>query len=79
MKKLIYRKGGYVMDMDNNIIKVINDNLMKNSEFEFIAGLEDVTISDIDCIEEFSAIKNIKSKFNYQIIDNTYIKIRYSL
>ncbi len=66
------------MDISNDIIKVINDNLMKNSEFEFIVKLEDVTISDIDCINELSTIKNIKSKFSYQIIDNTYIKIRYS-
>lgn len=66
------------MDINNDIMKIINDNLMRNSEFEFIVRLEDVTISDIDFINELSAIKNIKSKFSYQIIDNTYIRIHYS-
>ncbi len=63
------------MGMNNEIIKVINDTLLKNSEFEFVAGLEDLTLSDIDCINELSTVK---SKFSYQIIDNTYIKINYS-
>lgn len=63
------------MGMNNEIIKVINDTLLKNSEFEFVAGLEDLTLSDIDSINELSTVK---SKFSYQIIDNTYIKINYS-
>ena len=66
------------MNANNGITKFINDNLMRNSEFEFIAGLEDLNISDIDCIEELFTIKNIKSKLNYQIVDNIYIKIDYS-
>ena len=67
------------MNLNDKIVKVINDKLIKNSEFELIAGLEDLSIADIDCIEELSTINNINSKFNYQIIDNTYIKINYSL
>lgn len=64
--------------MRNEVIKVMEDKLIKSSEFEFIGMLEDVTLSDIDYINELSANKNIKSKFNYQIVDNTYIKINYS-
>ena len=66
------------MNIKNDIIKVIDNNFEKSFNFEFIAGLEDLTLSDIDCIEELSTTKNIKSKFNYQIIDNIYIKIDYS-
>ena len=60
------------MKANNEIIK---DNLRKNSEFEFIARLEELTLSDIDYIEELSIRENIRSKLNYQIVDNTYIKI----
>lgn len=63
------------MGMNNEIIKVINDTLLKKSEFEFVVGLEDLTLSDIDRINELSTVK---SKFSYQIVDNTYIKINYS-
>ncbi|WP_297422069.1 hypothetical protein [Clostridium sp.] len=67
------------MIINNNIIKVINDNLSKNSEFEFIARLGDLTLLDMYYIEKQSTIKNIKSKLTYQIIDNSYIKIQYFL
>ena len=67
------------MNENNVITKFINDNLMKNSEFEFIAGLEELNLSDIDFIEELFNIKNLKSKLNYQIVDNIYIRIAYSL
>ncbi|AGX42466.1 hypothetical protein [Clostridium saccharobutylicum] len=66
------------MNINNKIIKVINDNLATNSEFEFIAELGDLTLADIYYIEKISTINSIKEKFNYQIIDNTYIKINYS-
>ena len=63
------------MNVNNEIIKVIKNNLSKNSEFEFIVGLENLTLSDIDFIEK---IFTIKSKLNYQIVDNIYIKISFS-
>jgi hypothetical protein len=62
------------MDIDNDIAQVINENLNKNSDFEFIAGLENLTLSDIDYIERMFTIE---AKLNYQIIDNIYIRIEY--
>ncbi|MBA8937098.1 hypothetical protein BJV38_003539 [Clostridium beijerinckii] len=70
---------GYFMNINNELKEVINDKLERNSEVEFIAGLKDITLSDIDYIEKLSAVKNLKSKLNYQIVDNTYIKIDCSL
>lgn len=67
------------MNTSNNIVKLIMDKFKKNSEFEFIAGLEDLTIADIDYIEELSITNNDSNKLTYQIVDNTYIKIDYSL
>ncbi len=67
------------MNINSELKRVIDDKLKKNSEVEFIAGLKDITLSDIDYIEKLSAVKNLKSKLNYQIIDNTYIKIDCSL
>lgn len=67
------------MNIKNDIIKVINDNLAKNSEFEFVVGVKDLTLLDIYCIENLSATKNIQSKLSCKIIDNTYIKIAYSV
>lgn len=49
------------MKINKFITKAINNNLQKNSNFEVIAGLEDLTLSDIDCIEEMLINKNIKS------------------
>jgi hypothetical protein len=66
------------MSINNEITKAINDNLQKNSNFEVIAGLEELTLSDIECIEKLSTTKNVQFKLSYQIIDNTYIKIDYS-
>jgi len=63
------------MNINDGIRKVMNDKLTKSSEFEFTGRLEDVTLSDIDYIDKLS---NIKNKFNYQIVDNTYIKINCS-
>jgi len=63
------------MILNNDIITVIKNNLNKNSEFEFIVGLENLTLSDIDFIEKMFTIK---SKLNYQIVDNIYIKISFS-
>jgi hypothetical protein len=67
------------MSINNKIIKVINDNLAKNSEFEFVAELGDLTLADMYYIEKISIINNIKAEFNYQIINNTYIRIHYSV
>lgn len=36
------------MNIDNNITKFINDSLKTNSNFEFIAELKDLILSDID-------------------------------
>ncbi|EHJ01432.1 hypothetical protein CDLVIII_4941 [Clostridium sp. DL-VIII] len=66
------------MNTNNEIIKAINNSLLKNLEFEFIAKLEDLTLSDIDDIEKMSNVNN-KYNLTYQIIDNIYIKIYYSL
>lgn len=63
------------MSVNNEIITEIKDNLNKNNEFEFIVELEKLTLSDIDSIEKVFAIK---SKLNYQIVDNIYIKISFS-
>ena len=62
------------MNVNNEIITIIKNNLNKNSEFEFIVGLENLTLSDIDFIEK---MLTIKSKLNYQIVDNIYIKISF--
>jgi len=67
------------MNANNLIVEAINDNLKKNSNFEFIVGLKDLTLSDIDSIEAIVTINNINSKLDYQIVDNIYIKIDYSL
>lgn len=53
------------MNQNDPIIEVVNKKLIRNSNFEFIAELKDLTLSDIDYIEKFSNIKNIKSKFTY--------------
>jgi hypothetical protein len=60
------------MDINNDIIKAIQENINKDSDFEFIAKLNDVTLCDIDYIE-----KNIhaRSRLTYSIIDNRYIRI----
>ena len=63
------------MNVNNEIITIIKNNLNKNSEFEFIVGLENLTLSDIGFIEKMFTIK---SKLNYQIVDNIYIKISFS-
>lgn len=65
------------MNQNDPIIEVVNKKLIRNSNFEFIDELKDLTLSDIDYIEKFSNIKNIKSKFTYQIVDNIYIKITF--
>lgn len=62
------------MNIPNDITKTIKDNLNNNYDFEFIARLEELTLSDIDYIEK---IINIKSRIKYNIVDNTYIKIEY--
>ncbi|NRT70657.1 hypothetical protein [Clostridium beijerinckii] len=67
------------MNISNELKKVMNDKLKINSEVEFIVGLKDITLSDIDYIEKLSSVKSFKSKLNYQIVDNTYIKIDCSL
>lgn len=67
------------MNIKNDIIKVINDNLAKNSEFEFVVGVKGLTLLDIYCIENLSTTKNIQSKLSCNIIDNNYIKIAYSV
>ncbi|ABR34081.1 MULTISPECIES: hypothetical protein [Clostridium] len=66
------------MKIHNEIMKVINDNLEKCSKFEFVAELRDLTLADMYYIEKISSIDSIKAKFNYKIINNTYIKINYS-
>ena len=35
------------MNLNNEIIKVINDNLMKNSEFEVVSRFKNLTLLDI--------------------------------
>lgn len=67
------------MNLDNEVIKVIKDNLAKKSEFEFVTELGDLTLADMYYIEKISTISSVKAKFNYQIINNTYIKIHYSV
>lgn len=60
------------MDVNNDIIKVIKENINNNSNFEFIAKLNDVTLFDLACIEK---IVHVSSKLTYSIIDNMYIRI----
>ena len=67
------------MNINNDIRKTINDNLKKNCDFEFIIRLEELTLSDIEYIDDIFYFENVKSKLTYQIIDNIYIKIAYSL
>ena len=45
------------MNVNNEIIKVINDNLMKNSNFKVIDGLKDFTLLDI-----FALINTVKTR-----------------
>lgn len=63
------------MNANDDIIKTIRDNLNKNINFQFIFQLNDLTLSDIECIE---ATLSAKSKLNYKIVDKIYIKISYS-
>ena len=45
------------MNINKGIEKVINDNLAGNTNFEFIATLNDLTLSDINHIEDIVPIK----------------------
>jgi len=45
------------MNINNEIIRVINDNLMKNSNFKAIDGLKDFTLLDI-----FALINTVKTR-----------------
>jgi len=65
------------MNTNDVIIKAIDYNLRANSDFEFIAKLEELKLSDIECIEEMFTVKNIKPQLDYQIVDNIYVKISY--
>lgn len=60
------------MDIDNDIIKAIEENINKNSDFELVAKLNDVTLFDIAYIER---IVQVRSKLTYTVIDNRYIRI----
>lgn len=60
------------MDINNDIIKTIEENINNNYDFEFIAKLNDVTLFDIAYIEK---IVHVKSKLTYNVIDNRYIRI----
>lgn len=60
------------MDINHDIIKAIEENINKNSDFEFIAKLNDVTLSDLAYIEK---MVRVRSKLTYTIIDNRYIRI----
>ena len=45
------------MNLNNEIVRVINDNLIKNSNFNVINGLKDFTLLDI-----FALINTIKTR-----------------
>jgi hypothetical protein len=60
------------MDINNDIIKAIEENINKNSDFEFIAKLNDVTLFDLAYIEK---MVKVRSKLTYTIIDKRYIRI----
>ena len=45
------------MNKNNKIMRDINDNLMKNSNFKVIAGLKDLTLLDI-----FALINKVKTR-----------------
>lgn len=62
LQKLLYIKGGYIMGINNEIIKVINDNWTENSEFEFVARLEELTLLDV-----FALMKRVKMRDRYGI------------
>lgn len=53
------------MNINNKIIKVINDNLVINFEFEFVVELGDLILVDIYYIEKIFIINSIKDKFSY--------------
>lgn len=57
------------MNVNNEIIRVINDNLMKNSNFKAIDGLKDFTLLDI-----FALINTVRTRENYDIHYKNYIK-----
>jgi hypothetical protein len=45
------------MNVNNEIIRDINDNLMKNSDFKVITGLKGLTLLDI-----FALINTVKTR-----------------
>lgn len=50
------------MGINNEIIKVINDNWTENSEIEFVAALEELTLLDV-----FALMKRVKMRNRYVI------------
>jgi len=50
------------MNVNNEIMRSINDNLMKNSDFKVIEGLKDLTLLDI-----FELINTAKTRENQDI------------
>lgn len=57
------------MNLNNDIIKVISGNLTKNSDYEFITDLEDLTLLDV-----FALIKGVKTRDEHHIYNKNYIK-----
>jgi len=45
------------MNVNNKIMRSINDNLMKNSDFKVIVGLKDLTLLDIFALINSTKIK----------------------
>lgn len=58
-KKILIKRSGYVMNVNNETMRGIHDNLMKNSNsnFNVITGLKDLTLLDI-----FALINKVKTK-----------------
>ena len=56
------------MNLNNNTIKIINDNLIKSSDFKLNSGLKDLTLLDV-----FALIKR-KTRHEHNIYNKNYIK-----
>lgn len=57
------------MNRNGEIMRGINDNLKKNSDFKVITGVKNLTLLDI-----FTLINTIKTRDNYDMHYKNYYK-----
>lgn len=62
--------------MVNMINETVRDCINKKSDFEFDIELSLLTLENFESIDSIFRENDLSSKMTYEIIDNTYIKIR---